>query len=108
FFFKAEDGIRYWSVTGVQTCALPILKKPKYVQAWVGRRDHRPTPARTLAFSLLGFLRAEFIERPRIVRRGGLGLAKLQHGSIREIGRASCRGRGWIAGGGGAVEEEKG
>src|SRR5262249_57791881 len=24
FFFKAEDGKRYWSVTGVQTCALPI------------------------------------------------------------------------------------
>src|SRR5262249_57008098 len=23
-FFQAEDGIRYWSVTGVQTCALPI------------------------------------------------------------------------------------
>src|ERR1019366_8303987 len=23
-FFKAEDGIRDWSVTGVQTCALPI------------------------------------------------------------------------------------
>src|SRR5262249_57236768 len=22
--FQAEDGIRYWSVTGVQTCALPI------------------------------------------------------------------------------------
>src|SRR5262249_56963906 len=26
FFFQAEDGIRYWSVTGVQTCALPISK----------------------------------------------------------------------------------
>ena len=26
FFFQAEDGIRGWSVTGVQTCALPILK----------------------------------------------------------------------------------
>src|SRR5438093_12352953 len=26
FFFQAEDGIRYWSVTGVQTCALPILE----------------------------------------------------------------------------------
>src|SRR5437016_8236624 len=26
FFFQAEDGIRDWSVTGVQTCALPILK----------------------------------------------------------------------------------
>src|SRR5438093_8080820 len=25
FFFQAEDGIRVWSVTGVQTCALPIL-----------------------------------------------------------------------------------
>src|SRR5438046_9339927 len=25
FFFRAEDGIRDWSVTGVQTCALPIF-----------------------------------------------------------------------------------
>src|SRR5438034_11417943 len=25
FFFQAEDGIRYHCVTGVQTCALPIL-----------------------------------------------------------------------------------
>src|SRR5207248_7592390 len=24
FFFQAEDGIRYRTVTGVQTCALPI------------------------------------------------------------------------------------
>src|SRR5262249_59921218 len=24
---QAEDGIRYWSVTGVQTCALPISAK---------------------------------------------------------------------------------
>ena len=29
FFFQAEDGIRDTSVTGVQTCALPI---------WDGRR----------------------------------------------------------------------
>src|SRR5260370_8183875 len=26
FFFQAEDGIRYSSVTGVQTCALPISR----------------------------------------------------------------------------------
>src|SRR5438093_7250412 len=26
FFFQAEDGIRDWSVTGVQTCALPICE----------------------------------------------------------------------------------
>src|SRR5688500_19719058 len=25
FFFQAEDGIRVYKVTGVQTCALPIL-----------------------------------------------------------------------------------
>src|SRR5437016_9875497 len=33
FFFQAEDGIRDWSVTGVQTCALPIstprISQPK-------------------------------------------------------------------------------
>src|SRR5256885_9683513 len=27
FFFQAEDGIRDYKVTGVQTCALPILRK---------------------------------------------------------------------------------
>src|SRR2546430_15053735 len=27
FFFQAEDGIRDLTVTGVQTCALPILRK---------------------------------------------------------------------------------
>ena len=27
FFFKAEDGIRDRLVTGVQTCALPILSQ---------------------------------------------------------------------------------
>src|SRR5438046_9833355 len=27
FFFQAEDGIRDWSVTGVQTCALPIYRR---------------------------------------------------------------------------------
>src|SRR2546430_4658194 len=28
FFFQAEDGIRDLTVTGVQTCALPISRKP--------------------------------------------------------------------------------
>src|SRR2546427_5666126 len=31
FFFQAEDGIRDLTVTGVQTCALPI-----WVQEWMG------------------------------------------------------------------------
>ena len=29
FFFQAEDGIRDYKVTGVQTCALPIFSKSK-------------------------------------------------------------------------------
>src|SRR5258706_7513578 len=31
FFFQAEDGIRDWSVTGVQTCALPIYPTIDYL-----------------------------------------------------------------------------
>src|SRR5437763_9755977 len=36
FFFQAEDGIRGTSVTGVQTCALPIWLRP------VPQRGARP------------------------------------------------------------------
>src|SRR5690606_791769 len=32
FFFQAEDGIRDFHVTGVQTCALPILAKQRIEQ----------------------------------------------------------------------------
>src|SRR5690606_39626163 len=31
FFFQAEDGIRVFHVTGVQTCALPIYRRPLMV-----------------------------------------------------------------------------
>src|SRR5437016_1779399 len=31
FFFQAEDGIRDWSVTGVQTCALPICERQSFL-----------------------------------------------------------------------------
>src|SRR2546430_13044009 len=31
FFFQAEDGIRDLTVTGVQTCALPILRQADVV-----------------------------------------------------------------------------
>ena len=34
FFFQAEDGIRDWSVTGVQTCALPIWCESDVGEAW--------------------------------------------------------------------------
>ena len=31
FFFQAEDGIRDYDVTGVQTCALPIYIPPDHI-----------------------------------------------------------------------------
>src|SRR5256885_8570635 len=38
FFFQAEDGIRDYKVTGVQTCALPIL--PRAVASALDRVVH--------------------------------------------------------------------
>src|SRR5207248_5066819 len=44
FFFQAEDGIRDRTVTGVQTCALPIFQIPQAVRRgdldWAGQREH--------------------------------------------------------------------
>src|SRR5688572_31887691 len=37
FFFQAEDGIRDLTVTGVQTCALPISQQRNTVNALSGR-----------------------------------------------------------------------
>src|SRR5205085_8911262 len=39
FFFQAEDGIRDLTVTGVQTCALPISLQPAQVPAARQRDD---------------------------------------------------------------------
>src|SRR6478736_3752697 len=38
FFFQAEDGIRALTVTGVQTCALPICRRARRCP----RRGRRP------------------------------------------------------------------
>src|ERR1022692_2919579 len=42
FFFQAEDGIRDYKVTGVQTCALPFskVKRPKTAAERRTRTDH--------------------------------------------------------------------
>src|SRR5689334_23776654 len=39
FFFQAEDGIRDGTVTGVQTCALPICRRPRRPRCWDARAD---------------------------------------------------------------------
>src|ERR1039457_4324269 len=51
FFFQAEDGIRDYKVTGVQTCALPIYSRARPLvllridgqgqHGWPARRSHR-------------------------------------------------------------------
>src|SRR5688572_32664744 len=57
FFFQAEDGIRDLTVTGVQTCALPILQ-------W--DLDHDPSgaalPRRALQLGLRGRTLEEYAE----------------------------------------------
>src|SRR2546426_4835291 len=46
FFFQAEDGIRDYKVTGVQTCALPILEVGGgLVRCWSQRS---PPPSSTV------------------------------------------------------------
>src|SRR5205807_3027532 len=39
FFFQAEDGIRDYKVTGVQTCALPISGRQAARARVLGRRE---------------------------------------------------------------------
>src|SRR5690606_40796635 len=39
FFFQAEDGIRDFHVTGVQTCALPICAKKRETKSTPRRSD---------------------------------------------------------------------
>src|SRR5438093_10194983 len=61
FFFQAEDGIRDWSVTGVQTCALPIFRscRAPAAQPYPGQRDRqvraesRPAPRSRAAYTPL-------------------------------------------------------
>src|SRR2546430_9279433 len=49
FFFQAEDGIRDLTVTGVQTCALPISQIGEYYGRY---RLHQPEAERAMARSL--------------------------------------------------------
>src|SRR5256885_12715587 len=76
FFFQAEDGIRDYKVTGVQTCALPIsdLAVPRSDgRAGRGRRDP-PDDARRRARRGTE-RRARVLAHGPIPRDGGLGPA---------------------------------
>src|SRR5258706_11510086 len=86
FFFQAEDGIRDWSVTGVQTCALPISGGITFVQD--------PTSAKYdgMPRSALDSGWADFCLGPEAMADALLQIARHSYLS-KEIGRASCRER---------------
>src|SRR5690625_6181309 len=46
FLFQAEDGIRDGHVTGVQTCALPILAAGGFESSQAMREQYLPKPTR--------------------------------------------------------------
>src|SRR2546426_2533183 len=83
FFFQAEDGIRDYKVTGVQTCALPISE----IQAALARmnvlEDYGPAMRVERAAALY------FIDQVRAGKLRNLGNSRIGD----EIGRASCRER---------------
>src|SRR3712207_7435978 len=92
FFFQAEDGIRDIGVTGVQTCALPIL----------------PLPPELLGVRGAG---GRALRHTARLRAGRLARAPLQPVEPRRVrpenGRAAGRGRVGISGGGGTLKKKR-
>src|SRR2546427_7037653 len=78
FFFQAEDGIRDLTVTGVQTCALPI-SRPLMLTRWLLQRARRGRAERQRR--ILPQQPVQNLYRPRQVRtlleRSGFRTARL-------------------------------
>src|SRR2546430_11468040 len=60
-FFQAEDGIRDWTVTGVQTCALPIYYDDNLVGAIERVTDHLPARPAHLPRQRMWMIRAKAV-----------------------------------------------
>src|SRR2546430_7818781 len=94
FFFQAEDGIRDLTVTGVQTCALPIL--PEEIGSELDHFLHRSSGMLLLTgpagsgktTTIYGCLQ-------RLIELGGRHIITVEDPveQIVQIGRASCRER---------------
>src|SRR5947209_14929857 len=85
FFFQAEDGIRDIGVTGVQTCALPILGASRW-------RLLSEALAESLILAVAGStlgIGIAYALLQLFVRIAPQGIPRLNQ----EIGRASCRER---------------
>src|SRR5689334_24778500 len=102
FFFQAEDGLRDGTVTGVQTCALPI-SVPVVVDLLLGLAVdlQRDGLAERELRAPVDADEAVAVEL-ELDRHDHAGLTRA--GLRVEIGRASCRERVEISGGGGSLE----
>src|SRR5205085_4080917 len=96
FFFQAEDGIRDLTVTGVQTCALPISCPALHPWLESGQAWRIPL--------LRGGIHDSAGSRKRNYRAAE---GKCQAGGEGQIGRASCRERGERSEGAGGVKKKK-
>src|SRR2546426_5479201 len=85
FFFQAEDGIRDYKVTGVQTCALPIYRRLR-----IGVRGR----ARLGTASLQGVARGRYdLLRPALRGTGAARhRARSDRSEERRVGK-ECRSR---------------
>src|SRR5688500_19362655 len=88
FFFQAEDGIRDYKVTGVQTCALPICGASGCPSSHL-QHDLPDMPARFHP----GVRGGGGGERKDAVHHRAQFAALDQRPGVIEIGRASCRER---------------
>src|SRR5256885_12147267 len=88
FFFQAEDGIRDYKVTGVQTCALPIFTYRRMAPQTGGKGSygHRHRTQEEIYFVVSGQL--EFKLDDEVLELGPLTAIR-----VAQIGRASCRER---------------
>src|SRR5690606_39612190 len=97
FFFQAEDGIRDFHVTGVQTCALPIsMNKKRRSHAAANRLMHLRCLDRPRASILIGPCRITEMRDKATEKRSAIWCAALTRSEERRVGK-ECRSR-WSAG----------
>src|SRR5699024_12039230 len=103
FVFQAEDGIRDRNVTGVQTCALPILSDDEEQAERIATRIEELNNERKELTSKVYEDCLAQVEKNGWQHRNTLVIYNPDFHEG-EIGRASCRERVWGSGGGGGVK----
>src|SRR5690606_39985737 len=91
FFFQAEDGIRDFHVTGVQTCALPILERIAAAATGVTAIVGWPETAGSVVYNAASILRGGRIEHT-YRKRELPNYAVFDRSEERRVGK-ECRSR---------------